>query len=733
MAAALLLFVCAAAPANANPQKPTARKTTAPRPAAKEQQIEKLARALKEKNHATAYAQLSAIALRKSSGVLGMRAALALGYDDYSNAKYPTALKWLTEAQGDPLLRDYSLYWIAETNIALNHNAVALAELQQLRADFPDSVMTEQALESIGTAAIALNQPAAALAALDSYPLTGDQPALLLLRGEAREQSGQPVQAASDYQAIYLRFPLSDQAHDAEEKLNFLRGTLGTQISPLSLDQQVAHAAAMFAAKKWDDAGNEYSQLLPQLTGAERERASLRILECGLARGASPEQISALTISDSDVDAERSYTLANWYRVQLQEPQMAAAVEAAVARNPTSHWAEAALFLAGNYYWVQLDRDRAVTYYQRLADQFPSSSYADAAQWRVAWTAVLKRDPQAADLLTQHLRRFPGSSFTPDALYWLGRLAEEAANLPDARAYYTKLAERFPNNYFTRAGAARMHAIEKGTASSLDILASIPTMPPMQPIATEIPQAAAGRQARADALRMIAFDASAELELRAGYAATGEPRLLLEAAQAAVNAGHCGAAIVMVRQIVPQLESHPLADVPREVWLAAYPLPFAASIRRWSAHAHVDPMLAAGLIHQESAFEPTAHSPADALGLMQLLPKTARLLARQQRIRYSHARLFDPDYNIRLGTAYVANLIRQFGSVESVLAAYNAGEDRVTQWTAGQTYREPAEFVDSIPFTETRDYVEIVTRNAEIYRQLYGAAHESRKIPARRR
>ncbi|MGH9724774.1 MAG: transglycosylase SLT domain-containing protein, partial [Candidatus Acidiferrales bacterium] len=676
--------------------------------------------------------QLGAIALRKSSGVLGMRAALALGFDDYSNARYPAALKWLTESQGDPLLLDYSLYWTAETNIALNHNNEALAELQQLRGDFSDSVMTEQALESIGTAAIAINQPAAALAALDSYPLTGDNPALLLLRGEAREQSGQPVQAASDYQAIYLRFPLSDQAHDAEEKLNFLRGTLGNQISPLSLDQQVAHAAAMFAAKKWDDANSEYSLLLPQLSGAEQERASLRILECGLARGADPEEISVVALTDPDVEAERSYALANWYRVQLQEPQMVAAVEAAVARNPTSHWAEAALFLAGNYYWVQLDRDQAVAYYQRLAEQFPSSSYADAAQWRVAWTAILKRAPQAADLLAQHLRRYPGSPFTPDALYWLGRLAEEAANLPDARAYYAKLEQRFPNNYFTRASAARMRAIGKGTASSLDILASIPAMPPMQPIGAEIPQAAAGRQARADALRMIAFDASAELELRAGYAETGEPRLLLEAAQAAVNAGHSGAAIVMVRQIVPQIESRALADVPREVWLAAYPLPFAASIRRWSAHSHVDPMLAAGLIHQESAFEPDAHSPADALGLMQLLPKTARLLARQQRIRYSHARLFEPDYNIRFGTAYLANLFKQFGSVESVLAAYNAGEDRVTQWTAGQTYREPAEFVDSIPFTETREYVEIVTRNAEIYRQLYGAAHESRKTPAQR-
>ena len=120
---------------------------------------------------------------------------------------------------------------------------------------------------------------------------------------------------------------------------------------------------------------------------------------------------------------------------------------------------------------------------------------------------------------------------------------------------------------------------------------------------------------------------------------------------------------------------------------------------------------------------------ANAIGLMQLLPKTARHLASLSKVGYSRARLTDPDYNVRLGTLYLSGLRKDFGSVESALAAYNAGEERVAQWTAGQHYREIAEFVDSIPFTETREYVEIVTRNAEIYRKLYGAQppNESRK------
>jgi soluble lytic murein transglycosylase len=724
-------------PASASSKKPAASPAAAPAPAAPSvaatRQLEQLTRALKQKNSAAAYAKLSAFALQKSSGVLGYRAALALGYYDYGKGHYAQSAKWLQKAQSDLLLRDYALYWSSQANLALNHDAEALAQLQEYHKNYPDSVIADQAVQSLGMAALALNQPAEALTALDAYPQTAQKPALLFLRAEAREQSAQPLLAAADYQTIYLHFPLSDQAREAGEKLSFLRGAHGDELAAIPIEQQIEHASTMFTAHQWGDARNEYSRLLPQLSGADRERAQLRIMECGVALGASISGISALTIADPDVDAERLYTIANYYRDRPSESQMIAAVESAVARAPDSRWSESALFLAGNYYWVQLDRDRAASYYKRLSDNFPTAADALPAQWRVTWAAILKRQPNAPAYLAEHLRRFPGSQFSPDALYWLGRLSEEAGNSALARTYYGKLLERFPQNYFAVTAAKRLRALGPGAGADADILATIPPVPAALPLGDSIPTAAASRQTRADALRSIGFDASAELELRAAFASTGEPRLLLEAAQEALNAGHVGAAIVTVRQIYPQLEWRPFAQVPREVWLTAYAMPFESFIVARSTTAGIDPMLTAGLIRQESAYDPEAHSHANAFGLMQLLPKTAKRFAKQAKVRYSTPMLFEPDYNIHIGTIYFAGLQRSFGSVESALAAYNAGEDRVAFWTSGQSYREPAEFVDSIPFTETREYVEIVTRNADIYRKLYGsqpvrgAQNESRK------
>ena len=105
---------------------------------------------------------------------------------------------------------------------------------------------------------------------------------------------------------------------------------------------------------------------------------------------------------------------------------------------------------------------------------------------------------------------------------------------------------------------------------------------------------------------------------------------------------------------------------------------------------------------------------------MQILPKTGRLLAKQKKLRYTKATLFNPDLNIELGTLYIANLINLTGAPEYAAAAYNAGEDRIALWKSERNYDEIPELVESIPFTETREYVQVVLRNAEVYRAVYG-------------
>jgi len=156
------------------------------------------------------------------------------------------------------------------------------------------------------------------------------------------------------------------------------------------------------------------------------------------------------------------------------------------------------------------------------------------------------------------------------------------------------------------------------------------------------------------------------------------------------------------------------------------------SMSREASRNHLDPMLVAGLIRQESLFQPNAVSYTGCcLGLMQVLPKTGVTLARGLKMRFTRSQLFDPDYNLRLGTYYLSKLFEMYRTPEEVVAAYNAGETRVDSWTLGHSYREPPEFVESIPFTQTRDYVQIVLRNAELYRRIYIETKAQQLPPAK--
>ena len=160
----------------------------------------------------------------------------------------------------------------------------------------------------------------------------------------------------------------------------------------------------------------------------------------------------------------------------------------------------------------------------------------------------------------------------------------------------------------------------------------------------------------------------------------------------------------------------------RQLLQLVYPFPFRDDIVR-AAQAHeLDPYLVAGLIRQESMFNPRARSVAGALGLMQVMPQTGTRIAGGLGMRsFSTSQLTDPAVNLRLGTKYLADQIRGHnGRVIDAIAAYNAGPHRVARWSAFPEYRDDDLFVERIPYQETRDYVKIVQQNARIYRMLYG-------------
>jgi soluble lytic murein transglycosylase len=178
-----------------------------------------------------------------------------------------------------------------------------------------------------------------------------------------------------------------------------------------------------------------------------------------------------------------------------------------------------------------------------------------------------------------------------------------------------------------------------------------------------------------------------------------------------------------VKSFAPAYLGIGVENAPTSFWHLAFPMPYREPLETYSRQNNLDPFLVAALIRQESEFNVRVISHANAYGLMQVLPSTGRQLARELHIRRFSARdLLTPNRNLQLGTRYFRWLLNSLGDrEEEALAAFNAGKSRVDRWNSWGPFREPAEFVETIPFQETRNYVEIVMRNADVYRRLYEA------------
>jgi peptidoglycan lytic transglycosylase len=697
---------------------------------AMQRELSSLARALRNATPGS-YEKLADFSRKNAASVWGARAALALGYDDFNKNHAPQSLAWLVKAKSDALLGEYVLFWTAQTQHLLKRNADALANLEIIQREHPGTAMKEQLLEALGPVAIEVGKPQLAVEALEAYAPTSSKTPLLLERAQAYRAARQTARAAKDYQTIFYKYPLSDEAKVAATALPPLIKSLGKEYPYPGVELQEQRAQAFFDARKWKEARSEFEKLqgmLHEPANPHRQLAQLRIAQARVQLNGPSSLVASLNLPDFDVDAERLYALSQIYRTDKKENEMLSVIEQLAQKYPASKWTEEALMAAGNYFWVDLNRNKAAASYQRVLDNFPAGRNSFNCEWRVAWVAYLNRQPDADDKFTTFLRKYPVSSNAPNAFYWLGRDAERGGNTAHARSYYRMASERYPETYFGQHAALRLEKLGPGDEDPPEFLALIPPPPPLRPFDEPIASAAMDRWTRAQALRSIAFDSAAELELKSAYFAAGSPRLLFEAAQAAFDQGHFAAGMAYGRLIVPNFDARKFSDVPLIVWKTLYPLPYEPALRREAAKNSFDPMLAAGLIRQESTFQADAVSHKNAVGLMQVLPQTGKLMARQLRVRYTKNSLFEPDFNLQVGMVYAAGLLRTLGAPEYALAAFNAGEDRIALWRSERNYDEIPELVESIPFTETRDYVQIVLRNAEVYRMIYGSSVPAQSV-----
>ncbi len=651
------------------------------------------------------------------------RAYFVLGYREYEANDYgPAAADLLCSADTNFLLADFAVYYEARAAIAGKEAGKAVEALQGFASRFPESTLHAAATEVLAQALLQTGQPERAIQALTAEDF--HRATLALLLAGAYLQAQKLPEAVRAFQDVYYNFPTAPESLAAGEKLAQLKAQLGSSFPTPEAGNLTHRPELLYDQGRFGDALREYRQLVQYYPGASEARdwqvAEARCL-IRLKRGREAlDLLKALSPPESSLDAKASQALVDANAQLGDVDAMLQALDHLSKIQPPSTSYASALNTVGNFYVRRGDWNTAARYYSTLVATFPEAEETSEATWRVAWSYYLdKQSDKARQAFIDHVTRYPDSPHLPASLYWLGRLAEDSGQTSEAKVYFSLLQRRFVHSYYAGRAAERMERFPSVLTSGSTSLAA--TIPLPRPVPAELcgPESHSGALQPFLALMQLNLTDVAKSYLHDVLAQhPSEPRALLALSHLEAEAKDYADALFATRRLVPAYPEYDFPQLPRETWDLLFPRVFWSLVSQQARANSLDSNLVLGLIRQESAFDPHATSSANARGLMQVLPSTAA--SRSKRRLTAERLLYSPDYNIRVGCHYLAELIRSFnGNVEEAVAAYNAGDTRVKEWLQGRSFNEPAEFVESIPFRDTRAYVEAVMRDRRIYKGLF--------------
>jgi soluble lytic murein transglycosylase len=624
-----------------------------------------------------------------------------------------------------PKVDDYVLFHLGAARLSLGDPAEARQLLHRVVTGKPESPFLPQAILLEAKALTDLGQPREALRLLESRQASVPPASLALAQGKAWEVLGEHQQAVAAYQRVYYGFPLAEQASRAAEALATLRRAMGASYPEPGPAELLERAGKLWEGREYARARDEYTQIQPRVTGTGRELAILRATAALYHLQQVPaaeRELSRLRMETPEAEAERLHYLYLCAARQGQDAEAGRLLDVLAREYPTSPWRLQSLLAFQSRHLLRDETEIYGPRYQACAESFPDAPEAANCHWRVAWLAYRRRDASAATRLREHAVRYPGSPKASAALYFFARLEEQAGRKGVARAVYEYLESQYPHYYYGLLARDRLQdaamARVQPDPPAREWLSRLPG-PQRTPVDLRTTPATETRIARSRILREAGLKDLAVLELRVGARTDAAPGAV--ALELARQADTPAQGLRFMKSLISDYFGRSLEELPEPVWRQLFPLPYRTELWKHAGSHDLDPYLVAGLIRQESEFDPQARSRANARGLTQVLPSTGRELARRAGIARFHPQmLHQPEISLRLGTLMLRSMLNSWnGKWEETLASYNAGRSRVVTWLTWGDFQEPAEFVETIPFTETREYVQAVIRNARMYRQVY--------------
>lgn len=729
----VVLLVCLAAvvhvalsvPKDVQAAVTPATSTRASRPTVSTGLYAQAARALRHRNLQEARQLLGEVA--ETHPQEAARVQLVEGLYAVEAGEAELARDLLAEASGpDHELEDWRLMLLAESSLENDDNDGAVGALDRLLASCPDSSLRPQAY--LQAARLAFEE--------------GDERRTLSLIQDAR-QEGVSGRAAVEMENLAWKIgrAIDDDQVSREAGRRLLAeapltaGALGVADTFRAMDGNLDWSRILSAGEVKQRARSFLSveRLSAALDTLDNVPQGQRDVEWHLLRarvliesGKPQDALAALDGASARTRDEKASV--EWERALATARLAAHGDRRSLLESSHEHLAEA-VRLGGE---SQLSREsleglyedfldaglipQAVDVLKTLRRVDPGDSTGARDLWERGWNAYRRDDFETAVTLWADLAEvYPEHGDAQRGRYWQARALEKLGRPGDARRIYSgMIASSDTSDFYGRRAMARLgEAPVSSEISEIQLAQASESRFPSDP-----------RLDRAKLLTDLGLDELARREMELVEDAANPRDLLALRALVLGREGKRRESIALLREAFPALGGPQQSTVPEEILRAYYPLDYQETIVAAARANGLPPSLVAGIIRQESAFDPRATSPVGARGLMQLMPMTAREMSSRLALRAPQDGLYDPEYSIELGAAYLKQLLRMFdGNVELAVAGYNGGPNRIQRlWNEAGPAPELDDFVENLGLEESRDYVKRILVLADSYRQLYPEA-----------
>jgi len=604
-------------------------------------------------------------------------------------------------ADSYPILADYALYNQGLALSKLGRPDQALTPLYKMLKEYPDSRLARPAVILYADTLAAGGHPKEALASyaafVERYPSGSDSISALLGSALCRERLGDPAAAAAQLRGIWLNYPASTFAEKAARELQRLAAA-GTRVEPYTTAELFKRGGTLYDLGHYKQATRTFAEL--PLDGQSEEFAARLRLKTGQAQlkarhyQDAQETFRIMIQKDAGCANEAKFWLAKALD-KSGKGEEAYQLLIGLAETPRGgSIADEALLEAAYLKRFQRKWDQARQLFKKYLARLPEQKKSGNVMWESAWAGYQSGDYEGAAADFSKLAE--RGEMREKALYWLGKSLVAKGDTKGAEQPFAALAAEYPFGYYALI-CNRWCNLSEAPLAPKSLIDSLP-MP-------------SGYEREKALVSLGLYDEAArELAIARKRNPLGAARLYLE------MGNYNGALHSVANERAKRGEKESTS-----VWGLRYPRAFREDVAKNASSNALPENLVYAIMRTESNYQPTALSPVGAVGLMQIMPATAEAISKGD-----SARLTTPDLNIRLGARHLRDLMELYNeNLPLTIAAYNAGAGNVKRWQKGLGGLPQDEFIESIPFRETREYVKKVVTAMEMYQRLYRVPAEN--------